>query len=257
MQLRGRKALVTGGSRGIAAVARRLAESGAEVLVAATRLERVAEVAEGLIREGHRAFAAACDVTRPESIAALVDEAQKTLGRVDVLVNNAGVAGSAPIKSLSLEDWNRIMTVNATGTFLCTQAFVSEMAARGWGRIINVASITSRMGAPYIAAYTASKHAVLGFTRVAAAEYAGRGVTVNAVCPGYVDTDMTTDSVTRVAERTGLDHAAALAAILRTANQNRLITPNEVAFVVDMLASEEAAGVNGQAIVVDGGGLLA
>ncbi len=258
MELRGRKAVVTGGSRGIGArVAQRLAEAGAEVLVTARSLPHVAELAERLGRDGHRVHATACDVSSAESVARLAAEAHRLLGPVDILVNNAGIASSGPIKSLALEEWNRVLAVNATGTFLCTQAFVTEMAARRRGRIVNVASITSRVGAPYIAAYTASKHAVLGFTRVAAAEYAEKGVTVNAVCPGYVDTDMTTDSVARVMERTGLDRQAALAAILRTANQKRLITPDEVAFVVTTLCADEAGGVNGQAIVVDGGGLLA
>ena len=256
--MRGRKAVVTGGSRGIGAgVARALAEAGADVLLAARSLENVKEVVRSLLREGHRAHAAICDVTSPESVQALEVEARRVLGGVDILVNNAGVASSGPIKSISLDEWNRVMAVNATGTFLCTRAFVGEMATRGWGRIVNIASITSRVGAPYIAAYTASKHAVLGFTRVAAAEYGEKGVTVNAVCPGYVDTDMTTDSVSRVMERTGLDREAALAAILKTANQKRLISVDEVAFIVTSLCAEQGGGVNGQAIVVDAGGLLA
>jgi NAD(P)-dependent dehydrogenase (short-subunit alcohol dehydrogenase family) len=207
--------------------------------------------------QGLGAHATTLDVSSEASVAALEREAIRVLGQVDVLVNNAGVAASGPIKSLSLEEWNRILAVNATGTFLCTRAFLPAMATRGWGRVINVASITSRVGAPYIAAYTASKHAVLGLTRVAAAEYRGSGVTVNAVCPGYVDTEMTAASVMRVQDRTGLAAEAALAAILKTANQQRLITPEEVAFVVLSLCAEHASGVNGQAIVVDGGGLLA
>ena len=150
-----------------------------------------------------------------------------------------------------------MLAVNATGPFLCAQAFLGPMAERGFGRIVNVASITARMGAPYIAAYTASKHALLGFTRVAAAEYAKKGVTVNAVCPGYVDTEMTTNSVQRVVDKTGLADEKALSAILKTANQARLITPEEVAYLIATLCSSHAGGINGQAIVIDGGGLLA
>jgi NAD(P)-dependent dehydrogenase (short-subunit alcohol dehydrogenase family) len=258
MQLRGKRAVVTGASRGIgAAIARALSGEGAELLIAARSGGAVEALARELTGAGRRTLASICDVTDEASVRALAETADRELGGADILVNNAGIASSAPIKSTTLEDWNRIFAVNATGTFLCTKAFVGQMANRGWGRVINVASITAKVGAPYIAAYTASKHAVLGLTRVAAAEYGEKGVTVNAVCPGYVDTDMTEESVTRVMKKSGLDHATALAAILKTANQKRLVTPDEVAFIVVTLASEAAGGVNGQAIVVDGGGLLA
>lgn len=257
MLLSGKTAVVTGGGRGIgSAVARALAREGARVLVAARSGEQVAAVARELGAAGFEAFAAPCDVTREDSVAELARAASSALGHVDILVNNAGTASSAPIKSTSLDDWNRIMAVNATGPFLCTREFIGGMAERRWGRVINVASITSRMGSPYIAAYTASKHAVLGFTRVAAAEYAAKGVSVNAVCPGYVDTEMTTESVERVMERTGMDRARSLEAILQTVNQKRLISVDEVAFVVTSLCAEQAGGINGQAIVIDGGGLL-
>jgi len=258
MDLSGRSAVVTGAGRGIGvAIARALAESGARLVLAARSQEEIERAAAELREAGRDAHAVVCDVTSPESVRDLAKRAGELLGEVDVLVNNAGIASSAPIKAITLEDWNRTMAVNATGTLLCTQAFIESMAKRGWGRIVNVASITSRVGSPYIAAYTASKHAVLGLTRVAAAEYAARGVTVNAVCPGYVDTEMTTQSVSRVVERTGLTREAALVAILQTANQKRLITPDEVAFVVASLCASRAGGINGQAIVVDGGGLLA
>lgn len=258
MSLSGRTAVVTGGGRGIgAAVARSLAKAGADVLVASRSKPSVDATASELRSLGVRAFSAVLDVSDEASVKAFAEEAEKSLGKVDILVNNAGIASSAPIKKLTLEEWDRIMRVNATGVFLCTRAFISEMANKKWGRIVNVASIAARSGAPYVAAYTASKHAVLGFTRVAAAEYADKNVTVNAVCPGYVDTDMTTESVRSVAERSGLDSARALAAILTTARQRRLVTPAEVAHVVLSLCVEESAGVNGQAIVIDGGGLLA
>jgi NAD(P)-dependent dehydrogenase (short-subunit alcohol dehydrogenase family) len=252
VDLRGKSAVVTGGGRGIGAtVARALAERGAAVTVAARSRDQVERVASELGRAGYSARAAAVDVTDPASVRALAER-----GAADILINNAGIAASAPIKAIRLEDWNRIFAVNATGTMLCTQAFIGGMASRGWGRVVNVASITSLAGAPYIAAYTASKHAVLGFTRVAAAEYREHGVTINAVCPGYVDTEMTTASVSRIVERTGLSPEQALAAILKTAGQNRLVTADEVAYVVTSLCAEQAGAVNGQAIVVDGGGLL-
>ena len=251
-------AVVTGGGRGIgAAVAEHLARRGVRVVVAARSKDQVAAVAEKIRASGTDAWPAVCDVTDEESVAALERESRRLLGRVDLLVNNAGIADSAPIKRTSLEQWNRVMAVNSTGAFLCLRAFIEEMATHGFGRIINVASITSRVGAPYIAAYTASKHAVLGLTRVAAAEYGTRGVTVNAVCPGYVDTEMTEVSLRRMVERTGMSREQALQKTLQSASQKRLITPEEVAELVVYLAKPEAGGVNGQAIVIDGGGLLA
>jgi NAD(P)-dependent dehydrogenase (short-subunit alcohol dehydrogenase family) len=255
--LEGRSAVVTGGGRGIgAAVARALAAEGAAVMVAARTASEVEAVAAELSAAGHRAFAATCDVTDPASVAALAEAAAERMGGVDVLVNNAGVAPSAPLKSITLDSWNGTFAVNATGTFLCTQAFVPGMVARGWGRVVNVASIAGRTGAPYIAAYAASKHAVLGFTRSVAAELATTGVTVNAVCPGYVDTPMTEASIARIVEKTGLPREKAKAAILATSPQNRLLDPEEVAYLVVALCHPLARSVNGQALVVDGGSLL-
>ena len=184
-----------GGGRSSAPPRRAAAQAGAAVVVAARSAEQLAATAEGLRAEGHQVFEVRCDVTDPAHIAALREQATAKLqslgAKVDILVNNAGVAHSAPLKSITLEDWNRLFAVNVTGTFLCTQAFAPAMAAAGWGRVVNVASIAGKMGAPYIAAYAATKHAVVGFTRAVAAELAVRGVTVNAVCPGYVDTEMT------------------------------------------------------------------
>ena len=131
------------------------------------------------------------------------------MGPVQILVNNAGIASSAPLKASTLEEWNRLLAVNATGPFLCTQAFMPGMLETGWGRVINVASIAGKIGAPYISAYCASKHAVVGFTRAVAAEVAAKGVTVNAVCPGYVDTPMTEQSVANIAAKTGMSESEA------------------------------------------------
>jgi len=257
MMLAGRSAVVTGGGRGIgAAVARALAEAGAAVMVAARTAAEVEAVAAELTAAGHRAFGAVCDVTDAESVAALAREAGARLGAVDILVNNAGVAPSAPLRSITLESWNRTFAVNTTGTFLCTQAFVPGMVERGWGRVVNVASIAARAGASYIATYAASKHAVLGFTRSIAAELAPSGVTINAVCPGYVDTGMTEESVARIVAKTGISREKAAAAILATSPQRRLLEPAEVAYLVVSLCHPLAKGVNGQALVVDGGSIL-
>ena len=257
MTLEGRGAVVTGGGRGIgAAIARELAEAGCAVLVAARSRAEIDAVAGELVAAGHRAYAIPCDVVDEASVGALAAEAVRLLGAVDILVNNAGIATSAPVKALERADWDRVHAVNATGTFLCTRAFLPAMAARGWGRVVNVASVAGLAAGPYLAAYAAAKHAVIGFTRAAAAEVASKGVTVNAVCPGYVDTPMTGQTVERVTEKTGLTAEAARAALAETSPQHRLFAPEEVAYLVRVLADPRAGGVNGQTIVLDGGQLM-
>ena len=254
MELSGRGAVVTGGGRGIGrAVARALAESGAAVVVTARSTDEIEAVADELRRDGFEAHAVRCDVADPQSITAMAAAAREALDHVDILVNNAGIARSNPVKRLPLEEWHRIFAVNATGTFLCTQAFLGGMLERGWGRIINVASVAGLRGARYIAAYTASKHAQIGFTRALADEVAAQGVTVNAICPGYVDTEMTEYSVARIVEKTGLSQEEALGRILALSPQGRLIRPEEIAHVARMLCGDDGEGVNGQAIAIDGG----
>ena len=206
MKLEGKTAVITGGGRGIgAAVAGALAAEGAAVVVSARSQNEIEGVAAELRGRGHAAWAVPCDVTDPAQIFGLAETAAEHLGPVDILINNAGIVASAPLKSLTLETWNRIFAVNVTGVFLCTKAFLPGMVERGWGRVVNVASIAGKTGGPYISAYAASKHAVIGFTRSVAAEVATTGVTVNAVCPGYVDTPMTDRSVERIVEKTGAD----------------------------------------------------
>lgn len=256
--LQGRGAVVTGGGRGIgAATARALAAEGARVVVASRTEAEVESVADDIAGAGGEAWGVPCDVTDADSVAALAEAAEERIGAVDILVNSAGIAHSAPLARQTLEEWERIFAVNVTGVFLVTRAFLPAMMERGRGRVLNVASVAGLAGAKYIAAYAASKHAVVGFTRSVAAEAAPRGVTVNALCPGYVDTDMTDASVARIMERAGLSETAALEAILATSPQGRLIEPGEVARAVTWLCEESARGVNGQAIVIDGGGLLA
>ncbi len=254
MKISEQRAVVTGGGRGIgAAVARALAAEGASVVVSARSRDEIEAVAAELRDAGGDAWAVACDVTDPVEVEALRHQAQEKMGGIDVLVNNAGIAASAPLKAIDLKQWNRIFAVNATGTFLCTQACVPAMVERGWGRVVNVASVAGKVGAPYIAAYAASKHAVIGFTRSVAAEVAAKGVTVNAVCPGYVETDMSVSTVERIVRKTGMTPEEARASIEKVSPQGRLYTPEEVAYQVIALCDPRAGGVNGQALVLDGG----
>jgi NAD(P)-dependent dehydrogenase (short-subunit alcohol dehydrogenase family) len=222
-----RVVVVTGGKRGIgAAISARFAAAGDTV---------------------HALSSADCDVT---------DEAQvnEVLGglEVDVLVNNAGVSDSAPVLKTTLDQWRAQIEVNATGAFLCTRAVLGGMLRRGRGRIVTVASVASHRGSRYTSAYTASKHAAVGFTRAVAAEVAGTPVTANAVCPAYVRSDMTTRTIENIERRTGRDGEAALVAMSAL---GRLVEPEEVAFAVAFFAAPEAGAINGQSLILDGGGV--
>jgi NAD(P)-dependent dehydrogenase (short-subunit alcohol dehydrogenase family) len=254
--LAGRAALITGGGRGAgAAIAHQLAAHGAAVVVAARTRAEIDRVAEALRAMGGTAHAATCDVTSEPSVAELAAFARQTVGAVDILVNNAGVAMAAPLVRTSLADWQRLLDVNATGAFLCSRAFLPSMLDRGWGRIVNIASTAAVSADRYIAAYAASKHALLGLTRAAAAETAASGVTVNAVCPGFLRTEMTAQSAARVAAATGRSNDDALAAIAARNPQKRLIEVEEVAAAVVYLCTDAARGVNGTSMLLDGGEL--
>ena len=252
--LDGKIALITGGGRGIGrAIALSFARHGALVAVAARTAEQVEAVAAEI---GNDAIALVCDVSDPQNVARMFEETRERLGEVDILVNNAGIAESATIVATSDELWLRHLAINLTGTFYCTRAAVPAMLRKNWGRVINVASIAGKTGAPYIAAYAASKHGVLGLTRSVALEVAASGITVNAICPSYVDTEMVARGIERITTRTGRTAEEALQSLEKMNPQNRLISAEEVAAVALLLASDEGRGINGQGINIDGGSVL-
>jgi NAD(P)-dependent dehydrogenase (short-subunit alcohol dehydrogenase family) len=251
--LEGRGAVVTGGGRGIgAAVARALAGAGVRIVVASRTETEVEDVARELREAGARAWPARCDVADEASVKRLGETARMWLGEVDIVVNNAGGAESAPLKKMTLAAWEEALAVNATGTFLCTREFVPDMVTRGFGRVVNVASIAGLEGAKYVAHYSAAKHAVVGFTRSVALELAGSGVSIDAVCPAYVDTPMTTRTIEQVRVRSGLSRAQALAAVLASAAQDRLLDAGEVADAVLALCRDDPPATSGRVVILRG-----
>lgn len=238
-------ALVTGGSGGIGrAIAHALARRGAKVIVTA----RDASHVNGLARE-IGGDVAALDLSDRAATLAFVE----ALPAIDLLVNNAGIAESAPLSRTTDDMWDRAMAVNVTGPFLLTRAVLPAMMKRGFGRVVNIASNAGLVGYAYTSAYVASKHALVGLTRALAKEVGASGVTVNAICPGFVDTPMTAHSVENISRKTGRSAEESQAALAALSPQKRLITPDEVAELVVYLASDAARGVSGAAIALDGG----
>ena len=250
--LSGQHALVTGASRGIGAVvAAALAAEGAHVSLLAREAQSLARLAGQLGNE--RALPVAADVTDGASVRGAFAAARARFGPVHILINNAGQAASAKFTDTDEALWQRIMAVNLTGTYLCAHAAVTDMLELKYGRIVNIASTAGLRGAAYISAYVASKHAVIGLTRALALEYATRNITVNAVCPGYVDTDIVRQAVATIRHKTGRSESEALAALVATNPQQRLITPEEVANAVLWLCRPGSQSITGQSLIISGG----
>lgn len=253
--LTGKHTIVTGGNRGIgAAIATVLAGAGATVTIMGRDTAKLRETAVTITAlHDVPVTTFECDVSNESSVTRAFQTAMDAHGGPFVLVNNAGQAEGAKLAETTREMWDRLIGVNLTGTFLCSKQVIDSMTAAAAGRIINIASTAGLKGAARITAYCASKHGVVGFTRALAMETARTGVTVNAVCPSYTDTDMTDRTLEAVADRRKTSKSGARELIEKTIPIGRLITPAEVAAVVLYLCSREAAAVTGQAIAVDGG----
>jgi len=249
MALTGRHALITGGGTGIGAAAvEHLSAAGAKLSLLGRRIEPLQGVADR-----HGGTAIRCDVTDPARIAAAFDEARAANGPIDLLVVNAGTADSAPFHKMTRESWDRIISTNLTAAFDCARAAISDLLNSDHGRLVFVASVAGLRGVPYAAHYAASKHGLLGLMRSLAAEYAKTNLTVNAVCPGFVDTPMTDTSVVRVSERTGLSKQDSRAAITNINASGRLVDPDAVGNIIAMLCLPLSRDINGAAVTIDGG----
>jgi 2-hydroxycyclohexanecarboxyl-CoA dehydrogenase len=243
-----RVALITGGGRGIGrAIALRLASDGLAVAVAARTREQVEDTARAA---AGRALALRVDVSDADSIAAAVEHTTRELGPIDVLVNNAGVAESAPFVKTEPDFWERHFAINVRGPYLLTRAVLPGMLERRWGRVINVASLAGLFGSPYVTAYTASKHALVGFTRALATEVSGKGVTVNALCPGFTATDIVWNGARNIVAKTGKSFDDAVKALAEMNPGRRLVEPDEVADAAARLVADDVT--NGETVVLDG-----
>jgi len=247
-----RHALVTGAARGIGAeIARVLAAEGVTLTLLGRDAKSLQKTADSLGGSGHGVVTA--DVADPQGVQLAFALAREHRGPIGILVNNAGAAESAPFMKTSLELWQRMLSVNLTGSYLCAQAALPDMVNAGWGRIVNIASTAGQKGYAYVTAYSAAKHGVIGLTRSLALEVARKGVTVNAVCPGYTDTDILRDSIANVVSKSGRSHDEALAEFSNVNPQRRIVQPAEVADAVRWLCGDSAASVTGQSISVSGG----
>jgi NAD(P)-dependent dehydrogenase (short-subunit alcohol dehydrogenase family) len=255
--LEGKRAVVTGASKGIGrSIARGFAAAGAGVVLVARGRDELEALSAQINGEGGRAVPVQADVTDPEQVLRMADGALAALGGVDILVNSAGAAESAAFPRHPDELWHRMLAVNLTSAYYVCKAFVPGMIEQSSGRILNIASVAAKTGGGYIAAYTAAKHGVLGLTRALASELVRHHITVNAICPGYVDTPLTETAIANIVARTGSAAEQVRTTLEMTSPQKRLIAPEEVAAVALFLAQDSSFGITGQAINVDGGAVM-
>ena len=254
MDLSGRVALVTGGGTGIGkAVARAMAQQGARIVIAARNAPRLEAVAEEFREEGHSVLPVSVDVRDTASIRSCVASIHEQWGQVHILVNNAGASGMTPMDDADESLWHTIVDTNLTGVYRVTKEVLGIMSDEGNGRIINMSSVLGKFGVSGYAAYCASKHGLIGFTRALALELVSRGMTVNALCPGWVDTEMSRAGIEQIAERLGTDPASFKQQALAAVPIRRFLDPEEIAGFAVYLASDKASGITGQALNICGG----
>lgn len=251
----GKHALVTGGGTGIgAAIALKLQQAGAKVTISGRREQVLNDfVRDNFNPDLHPIYPIVADITLEDEVNSLFNQARAKHGSVDILIANAGAANSAPFLKTSLAMWNELMAVNLTGSFLCAQAALKDMAANKQGRVIFIASIAGHKGYSYVAPYCAAKHGVIGLMKALSVEFISKNITVNAICPGYVDTPMLAQSIHKIINQTGLPQNEASHALSSQNPHGKFIQPDEIAAMALFLCQKEAASINGQSLIIAGG----
>jgi 3-hydroxybutyrate dehydrogenase len=256
-ELQDKVVLVTGGSGGLGrALGRAFARQGSRVVLAARNEAKLTAAAEEIARDGGKVLPLMCDITGKDQVQALADSIRARWGNVQILINNAGVAKAAGFLDMPDSLWEEILKTNLTGPYNCCKIFLPGMIEARWGRIINIGSTTSKVAYSHVSAYVSSKHGLIGLTRVLALETARLGITVNAICPGYLDDELTHANAQQMAEKTGKSVDQILAMFASSAPQKRLIAPEEVAELALLMASDRLAGMTGQAVSIDGGATM-